>query len=70
MISIPVFSAEELIGVIGKNPSSIYNAITKLISAGILEPLSDQRRNQIWAPVDVLQELEDLNNRIAAKGRA
>ena len=70
LISIPVFSAEELIGVIGKNPSSIYNAITKLISAGILEPLSDQRRNQIWAPVDVLQELEDLNNRVVAKGRA
>lgn len=70
LISIPVFSAEELVGKIGKNPSSIYNAISKLNNVGILEPLSDQRRNQIWGAVDVLGELEDLNNRIATKGRA
>jgi len=70
LISIPVFSAEELVGKIGKNPSSIYNAISKLNNVEILKPLSDQRRNQIWGAVDVLGELEDLNNRIATKGRA
>ena len=70
LTAIPVFSAEELVGVIGKNPSSIYNAISKLNNVGILEPLSDRRRNQIWGAVDVLQELEELDSRIAAKGRA
>jgi len=70
LISIAVFSAEELVEEIGKHPSSIQNAISKLNNVGILEPLSDQRRNQIWGAVEVLGELEDLNNRIATKGRA
>ncbi len=70
LISKPVFIAEELIGVIAKNSTSIYNAISKLNSVEILAPLSDKRRNQIWGAVDVLQELDDLDHRIAIKGRA
>ena len=70
LISNPVFSAEELVGLIGKNPSSIYNAISRLHDVGILTPLSDRKRNQIWGAVDVLQELEELDHRIAMKGRA
>ena len=69
LISNPVFSAEELVGVIGKNPTSIYNAISKLHGVAILIPLSDRKRNQIWGAIDVLQELEELNRRIATKGR-
>ena len=67
LISNPVFSAEELVGVIGKNPTSIYNAISKLHGAEIVAPLSDRKRNQIWGALDVLQELEELDRRIAMK---
>ncbi len=70
LISSPVFSADELIGVIGRNPTSIYNAISKLKDAEILIPLSSKKRNQIWGATDVLQELEDLNHRIESKGRS
>ena len=70
LISKPVFIAEELIGVIAKNSTSIYNAISKLNKVGILAPLSDKKRNQIWGAVDVLQELDDLDHRIAINGRA
>ncbi len=70
LISSPVFAADELIGVIGRNPTSIYNAISKLKDAEILIPLSSKKRNQIWGVTDVLQELEDLDHRIAVKGRA
>lgn len=69
LISNPVFSAEELIGVIGKNPSSIYNAISKLRDSEILIPLSSSLRNQIWGAVEVLQELEELDRRISSKGK-
>ena len=65
LISNPVFSAEELIGVIGKNPSGIYRTISKLQSVGILVPVTTRKRNQIWASYDVLQELDDLDQRIA-----
>ncbi len=70
LISNPVFAADELIGVIGRNPTSIYNAIAKLKGNEILVPLSDKKRNQIWGAVEVLKELEALDHRIAAKGRA
>lgn len=69
LISNPVFSAEELIGVIGRNPSSIYNAISKLRDSQILIPLSSSLRNQIWGAVEVLQELENLDRRISARGK-
>lgn len=70
LISKPVFIADEMIGVIARNPTSIYNAISKLNSVEILAPLSDKKRNQIWGAVDVLQELDHLDHRIAVKGRA
>lgn len=65
LISNPVFSAEELVGVIGKNPSGIYRTISKLQSVGILVPLTTRKRNQIWGALDVLQELDGLDQRIA-----
>lgn len=70
LISNSVFSAEELVGVIGKNPTSVYNAISRLHGVAILIPLSDRKRNQIWGAADVLQELEELDRRIAMKGRS
>jgi Fic family protein len=69
LISKPVFSADELIGDTGANSSSIYNAITRLQEVGIIAPLSERKRNQIWGAVDVLQELEGLDSRISLAGR-
>ncbi len=70
LISNPVFSAEELVGAIGKNPTSIYNAISRLHGVAILTPLSDRKRNQIWGAIAVLRELEELDRRIAMEGRS
>lgn len=69
LISNPVFSADELVGVIASNPSSIYNAISKLKDSKILIPLTSSLRNQIWGALEVLNELEELDRRISAKGR-
>lgn len=69
LISNPIISADDLIGVIGRSPTSIYNAIAKLRDTEILIPLSSRVRNQIWGAIDVLQKLEDLDDCIATKGR-
>ena len=68
LMSYPVFSVQELIGLMRKNPTSIYNAISRLHRAEIIAPLSERKRNQIWGVVDLLQELENLDHRIAIRG--
>lgn len=61
----PIISAEELLSIFNSPPSSIYTAIDRLQSAGVLRPLTDRKRNQVWGAGLVLDELEDLEMRIA-----
>jgi Fic family protein len=61
----PIFSAEEAEDMLGGATSSVYGAIERLRSAGILRPLTDRKRNQVWGVVDMLDELDDLGVRIA-----
>ena len=70
LISNPEFAADELIGVIGRNPTSIYNAISILKDSEIQAPFSTRKRNQVWGDMNALLKLEDLDHRIAAKGIA
>jgi Fic family protein len=65
----PVFTAERAHELIGGPTSSVYTAIERLHRAGVLRPLTDRRRNQVWGVVAVLDELDDLNARIAARTR-
>ncbi|WP_067460454.1 Fic family protein [Nocardia alba] len=46
--------------------SATYRALERLVEAGILEVVSDSKRNRIWAATDILAELDALN---AAIGR-
>ncbi|MFD6219023.1 hypothetical protein [Nocardia asteroides] len=46
--------------------SATYRAIERLVDAGILEVVSDSKRNRIWAATDVFAELGALD---AAIGR-
>ncbi|MGW6275914.1 Fic family protein [Kribbella sp. NPDC055071] len=65
----PIFSADEAEEAIGGASSSVYAGIERLHSAGVLRPLTDRTRNQVWGAVDVLDELEDLGARIAVAAR-
>jgi hypothetical protein len=38
-------------------------------SAGVLRPLTDRRRDQIWAAGDILDALDDLDARIGVAAR-
>lgn len=61
----PIVSAEELLSIFDAPPSSIYTAINRLQSVGVLRPLTDRKRNQVWGAGLVLDELDDLGIRIA-----
>ena len=65
----PIISAEELLSIFDAPPSSIYTAIDRLQSVGVLRPLTDRKRNQVWGAGLVLDELDDLGMRIARAAR-
>jgi hypothetical protein len=64
-----VFSAEEAETLIGGAPSAVYAAIERFASAGLIRPLTDRKRNQVWGVADMLDELDDLGTRIAAAAK-
>ena len=65
----PILSADDAIGFLGAAPSRTYSAIDRLHKAGILRPLTDRTRNQIWGAAAVLDELDDLSVRVARATR-
>jgi Fic family protein len=65
----PVFSADDAEDLIGGATSSVYAAISRLHEAGVLRPLTNRTRNQIWGAADLLDELNDLGTRIEARAR-
>jgi Fic family protein len=69
LVATPIFSADEAEEAIGGASSSVYAGIERLHSVGVLRPLTDRTRNQVWGAVDVLDELGDLGVRIAVAAR-
>src|SRR5690606_11318133 len=41
--------------------ASTYRALDRLTAAGVLDVLSESKRNRVWAAVDVLAELDALS---------
>lgn len=62
----PIATAEELTTLTGAARSSVFDAVSRLVAAGILRPLTERKRDQVWAAADILAELDDLDQRIAA----
>ena len=63
----PILSSDDALGVIAAPRSSVFAAISRLQDAGVLRPLTDRQRDQVWGASSILDELEDLDFRI---GRA
>lgn len=61
----PILSIDDACAATGAAPSSMYAAIERLVAAGILRPLTNRKRDQVWGAALVLDELEDLGTRIA-----
>jgi Fic family protein len=63
----PVFSAEQAGARVGGTASSVYAAIDRLATVGVIRPLTSRTRNQIWGASSLLDELADLGVRIEAR---
>ena len=63
--TVPFFTTEEMEERIGGATSSVYGAIEKLADAGVLRPLTNRKRKQVWCAGAIVDELEDLGGRIA-----
>jgi Fic family protein len=61
----PIVSAEDLVAMANAPRSSVFAAVNRLRDAGVLRPLTDRKRDQIWGASLVLDELDDLGVRIA-----
>jgi Fic family protein len=65
----PVFAAEEAVRRIGGATSSVYAAINRLHDAGVIRPLTNRTRNQVWVASSLADELDDLGMRIATRAK-
>ena len=65
----PVLSSDDAVRITGGARSSGFTAVDRLADAGVLRPLTDRRRGQVWGAGLILDELADLDLRIAAASR-
>jgi Fic family protein len=70
LTELAAFTAEDAHDDIGGPVSSTYTAIERLAEAGIIRPLTDRKRSQVWGTAAVLDELDDLGARIAKRARS
>jgi hypothetical protein len=61
----PILSSEDAESSIDAPRSSVFAAINQLHRAGVLRPLTDRKRDQVWGAGAILDELDDLSARIA-----
>ncbi|HST49590.1 Fic family protein [Jatrophihabitans sp.] len=61
----PILSSEDAIALVDAPRSSIFAALNRLSDTGVLRPLTDRKRNQVWGAGLILDELDDLGLRIA-----
>lgn len=61
----PILSADDALSIVQAPRSSVFAAINRLHEAGVLRPLTDRKRDQVWGASVVLDELDDLGVRIA-----
>ena len=62
----PVLTADDALAATGGAPAAVYAAIDRLTDAGVITEITGRKRNRVWAAMDALGELEELDRRIAA----
>ena len=70
LLAQPVLSAADAEAVLGSGPTVDYTAIERLEAAGIMRPLTDRKRHQVWGASALLDELADLDARIQRRARS
>ena len=69
LLTHPVIDATDVEASLGVRTSVAYAAIERLESSGVLRPLTDRKRNQVWGASALMDELSDLDTRIQSRAR-
>jgi Fic family protein len=69
LLTQPVIDAADVEASLGVRTSVAYAAIERLESSGVIRPLTDRKRNQVWGAAALLDELSDLDTRIQSRAR-
>lgn len=56
----PILSGPMAIAATGRAKAAVYDSIDRLVTAGVLVPLSENRRNRLWEAEGMLSLMEDL----------
>lgn len=67
LLDTPIFNADTAQWITGTSSVNTYRALNRLTDAGVLEVLSESKRNRIWAAIDVLAELDALSAAIGKR---
>lgn len=62
--STPIVSSDDVASLVDAPRSSVFAAINRLHHTGVLRPLTNRKRDQVWGASLVLGELDDLGHRI------
>ena len=62
--SMPILSSDDVAARVDAPRSSVFAAMKRLHDTGVLRPLTDRKRDQVWGASLVLDELDDLGHRI------
>ncbi|RFA10793.1 hypothetical protein B7R54_17460 [Subtercola boreus] len=67
LVGLPVFTAEQLAEHAGLAERAVYRAIEQLLASRIIAEVTDRKRDRVYAVNDVLDEFEDLDERIRSR---
>lgn len=67
LVGLPVFSAEQLAEHTGLADRAVYRAIEQLQESRIIAEVTNRKRDRVYAVTDVLDEFEDLDDRIRSR---
>lgn len=67
LLGTPILNADTAQRITGTTDASTYRALGSLTEVGVLEVISESKRNRIWAATDVLAELDALSAAIGKR---
>ncbi|WP_370582095.1 Fic family protein [Plantibacter sp. VKM Ac-2880] len=67
LVAMPVFNAEQLAERSGLADRAVYRAIEQLEASRVIAEVTNRKRDRVFAVTDVLDEFEDLDERIRSR---
>jgi len=67
LVGLPVFTAEQLAARAGLGDRAAYRAIEQLQESRVITEVTERKRDRVYAVTDVLDEFEDLDDRIRSR---